>query len=233
MKTFVGYGLEEKDVYSWVNHPVMGKVISSIQDGSWKEKFCFDKYVDIDAKFLGVKEEGFRISDFYSETFVVMLGTFGSFEDWQDFLNVRVAYILKYQTLYPFVKFSDELMAYILDNFDVKRIEYLLSPNLGLNFDFTVAHKGVVECCNVDKNIPLVCLKSKNLSFYAPQGGIFRLAFLEHGQKEHLKVWFEELIELVREDAQKYALNDEEEKVLLIRGDAMYDEYKKMFEFLD
>lgn len=229
MDLLVSPALRDKDVEGWVSHPVLGNVIASIKDGTWREKFGFENFECGNFNYAEVKEDGFRNHNFYSEALVVMIGKFGTFEDWQDLLKVRARTALSNNHLYPFVDFSKDLMGYIFDCLDARRIEFLLSPSLGLLFDIEVTYKGVLECYNEDKSIPKVCLQSKNSSFYEPQGSIFRLCLLERGKKEHLRVWFEELRGLIDGSEEKLLLSEYEKGVLKGRGDCMFSEYNEMF----
>lgn len=229
MDLLVSPALQDQDVREWVNHPVLGKVIASIKDGTWREKFGFDNYKRGIFNYCEVKEDGFKNQNFYSEALMVMIGKFGTFEDWKDLVDVWAKTAADSSHLYPLVDFRKDLMSYVFDYLDARRIEYLLSPSLGLSFDIEVTYKGVIECYNEDKSIPRVCLQSKNLSFYEPQGSIFRLSILESGKKEHLRVWFEMLHELIANGKEHLGLSMYEEGGLIGRGDCMFSEYKKMF----
>ena len=207
---------------------IYAEVVASIEDGSWYEKFDLKKGAipTIEHRFSGKK--GFTFADFFSSEMVLFFGLFSSYNDWQEFLKIRVGCLRQYAGFSSEELFGESLLTLIFEWLDVEKIEYLLSEEVGVRLDVATAFAAVVECSNSNKNVPVACLKTRNESFYVKDGA-FRLSLLQNGRKEHLLVWFEELLRLVDIDEEKYALSDEEVDVLEKRGDCMFSRYREMF----
>ena len=205
---------------------IYADVVTSIEDGSWYERFDLKKGTipTIEHCFSGKK--GFTFADFFSSEMVLFFGLFSSFSDWQEFLKIRVGCLRQYAGFSGKELFGESLLTLIFEWLDVEKIEYLLSKEIDVCLSVETAFAAVVS--NSNRNVPEVCLKSGNKSFYVKEG-VFRLAFLQNGCKEHLLVWFEELLKLVDVDEKEYALSVEEEDVLEKRGDCMFSKYREMF----
>lgn len=119
--------VKPSEIEEWEDDAVKGKVISAIIDGSWKDKFDYDKILKGDAS-SSASDLGFTFNDFFADETFVMFASYASVKDWKLYLDVRLA------------KFAEVVDC--VETGDIEKSYYILRYSM-INF--------LVSYCSYDK----------------------------------------------------------------------------------